>query len=124
MAFNPDGKTVASAIMGSPVADPDNKTIKLWDVTSGKERAIFEGHTAFVLDADGRWKPHATDWTVARPPTWRQLFPRQASAADEPTPDGRPAPSQPQASPIGQAFAVACQAAAAPLGRHGTLDDG
>ena len=48
VAINPDGKTLASAIMGSPDADPDNKTIKLWDVTTGKERAILQGHEGMV----------------------------------------------------------------------------
>ena len=50
VAFNPDGKTLASAIMGSPAGpDKDNKTIKLWDVTTGKERAILQGHTSWVF---------------------------------------------------------------------------
>jgi WD40 repeat protein len=48
VAFNPDGKALASAIMGSPIADADNNTIKLWDVTTGKERAILQGHTGMV----------------------------------------------------------------------------
>src|SRR6516165_10449556 len=48
VAFSPDGKTLASAIMGSPVADPDNKTIKLWEVATGKERATLQGHTQAV----------------------------------------------------------------------------
>jgi WD40 repeat protein len=37
MAFSPDGKTLASA--------SGNKTIKLWDVATGKEQASLQGHT-------------------------------------------------------------------------------
>src|SRR5262249_6465610 len=51
VAVSPDGKTLASAIMGSALADPDNKTIKMWDVTTGKERAILQGHTVMVYSA-------------------------------------------------------------------------
>ena len=38
MAFSPDGKTLAS---GS-----EDKTIKLWDVATGKEQATLKGHTS------------------------------------------------------------------------------
>jgi WD40 repeat protein len=37
VAFCPDGKTLASASV--------DKTIKLWEVLTGKERATLKGHT-------------------------------------------------------------------------------
>ena len=40
MAFSPDGKTLAS---GS-----SDRTIKLWDVATGKEQATLKGHTGCV----------------------------------------------------------------------------
>ena len=41
VAFSPDGKTLAS---GS-----SDKTIKLWDVATGKEQATLQGHTEECL---------------------------------------------------------------------------
>ncbi len=50
VAYSPDGKCLAS---GSR-----DKTIKLWDVTTGNERATLKGHTGPVLSVnyspDGR----------------------------------------------------------------------
>src|SRR3954452_12808884 len=37
VAVSPDGKTLASA--------SSDKTIKLWDVATGKQRATLKGHT-------------------------------------------------------------------------------
>src|SRR5690349_12945796 len=41
VAYSPDGKTLAS---GS-----QDKTIKLWDVATGKEQATLKGHTSAVM---------------------------------------------------------------------------
>jgi WD40 repeat protein len=41
VAFSPDGKSLA--------AGSEDKTIKLWDVGTGKERTTLQGHTAEVL---------------------------------------------------------------------------
>jgi WD40 repeat protein len=40
VAFSPDGKTLAS---GS-----NNRTIKLWEVATGQERATLKGHTGGI----------------------------------------------------------------------------
>jgi WD40 repeat protein len=40
VAFSPDGKTLATASA--------DKTVKLWDAESGKERATLKGHTDYV----------------------------------------------------------------------------
>ena len=40
VAYSPDGKTLASGC--------GDKTIKLWDVATGKEQATLRGHTDWV----------------------------------------------------------------------------
>jgi uncharacterized protein with WD repeat/Skp family chaperone for outer membrane proteins len=53
VAFSPDGKTLASGSVArrdTPGTEVENvdKTVKLWDVTTGKERAALRGHTGGV----------------------------------------------------------------------------
>ena len=42
LAFSPNGRLLASA--------GEDRTVRLWDVASGKQRAIFTGHTDDVKD--------------------------------------------------------------------------
>jgi WD40 repeat protein len=41
VAISPDGKTLAAGC--------DDKTVKIWDLTTGQERASLKGHTNVVL---------------------------------------------------------------------------
>src|SRR5262249_18631659 len=51
VAFSPDGKTLASSRRG--VTDrrgrPLREGVKLWDVTTGQEKATLQGHTGGIL---------------------------------------------------------------------------
>jgi WD40 repeat protein len=47
VAYSPDGKTLASGNV--------DKRVRLWDVTTGKEKAILKGHTGSVISV--AWSP-------------------------------------------------------------------
>jgi len=57
VAFSPDGKQIVS---GS-----DDNTVKLWDMTTGREIKTFSGHSRFVksvtFSPDGRWIVSGSD---------------------------------------------------------------
>ena len=45
MTFSPDSKTLATgAYAGGPKGGGEDKSIKLWDVATGKEKATLVGH--------------------------------------------------------------------------------
>ncbi|MFQ5935809.1 MAG: protein kinase, partial [Acidiferrobacterales bacterium] len=75
IAFSPDGKTLASAGY--------DKTIRLWNVTTGASRRVLRGHgrsiNSVAYSADGKWLASAADdatvrlWNAATGRTKRKL---------------------------------------------------
>jgi WD40 repeat protein len=63
VAFSPDGKILASA--------SHDKTVKFWDVATGKERATLQEHTQAVMSVafspDGRMLASAGGSTFGKP---------------------------------------------------------
>ena len=79
LAFSPDGKTLASGGDNAGKTSGtggrgDNLGVKLWDLTTGKERASLKGHGGpvvcvafspdgkFIASGDGRWAPNGQSW--------------------------------------------------------------
>ncbi len=61
-AFSPDGKRVVTA--------SDDNTARIWDAESGKEIAVFKGHTKSVFErgVQPRWQAGGDGvWTTTRP---------------------------------------------------------
>ncbi len=71
LCFSPDGKSLACGSSPRRNSAKDERTLRLWDVSSGKERCIFDSHTAvsaLAFSADGKVLASGNEYAAGEAP--------------------------------------------------------